>query len=854
MIKTLLTLCIGLGELLTLAALPLPLMPGKNMEPDFAPPQLPPLIRHAELEFHPPASGFPVVLNGSQRKFRSPWLSCRLPAGTRAGALYLLHALENCYFGDIGTIRVTFSDGTRQLIRVSATEECGDWQNARQRKHAPVAWRNDTRRDVGFYAAGWKLDRDDPTEIVFEVTARKSRWLIAAATLTTEFRPTADENYVINAGDEYIPIQYKWNTVPGSPLDFSDLNDAPAGKYGFVRRRGDGTFCFEKTPEKRIRFFGQNIVYHCNFPTRKDAVRIADELARTGCNLVRFHLNDDLMLKENARNSLDLDPSRLDAMEYFFARLKERGIYVTVDLYGCRHFRVDDGPELAAESAPMSMKFVYLLERSALDNLKSFAKMWLTHVNPYTGLAWKDDPALAFVNLINEDGVESVWQRSPTYRERFLAGFREATGREPFTSPSSNQLSPEFRAWLEKIQDGQLTELRNWARGELGLRQLISSINSEYRYGYVPLRDKLDFVDNHTYYAHPQYSPNYRLPWKFGVLSSIENFATVPAWIFPTRLFGRPFTVTEFNFCHPNMFRAEGGPLLAAYASLQNWDALVNYRWASDYGPQEIDGNYRIACFSANSDPLLLCTNRLISRVFRREMIRKAPERFAIIVPDSIDQAVRLHYPEKILRLGLITQVGSILEKDQKEAVIPSFENVTDPRITGLFKRLEKEGIAESSTGELELNADKQTFRVAAPLVSMAVLREGSLAAGVLKVEDADSFQTLALLALDNLPLTESRKMLLFHLTDVTNTGITFEDGTRRVLKAHGTLPLLLRRGRCRIQLTGRHGLTVNALGLDGQTRGAIPVRESAGGSEFELDNKVFGGTFNYCIQTSVSR
>ena len=42
---------------------------------------------------------------------------------------------------------------------------------------------------------------------------------------------------------------------------------------------------------------------------------------------------------------------------------------------------------------------------------KAFAKNLMTHVNPYTGRAYKDEPALPLISLINEGGLFMGWGR-----------------------------------------------------------------------------------------------------------------------------------------------------------------------------------------------------------------------------------------------------------------------------------------------------------------------------------------------------------------------------------------------------------------------------------------------------------
>lgn len=90
------------------------------------------------------------------------------------------------------------------------------------------------------------------------------------------------------------------------------------------------------------------------------------------------------------------------------SRLKAHGLYVDLVLYGDRIFRpgdnvIDaDAPAFAktyeGQRLLRSMAFVdpYLLKLQ-----REFLKQLLAHRNPYTGLTYAEEPAVAMVELIN---------------------------------------------------------------------------------------------------------------------------------------------------------------------------------------------------------------------------------------------------------------------------------------------------------------------------------------------------------------------------------------------------------------------------------------------------------------------
>ena len=68
----------------------------------------------------------------------------------------------------------------------------------------------------------------------------------------------------------------------------------------------------------------------------------------------------------------------------------------------------------------------------------------------------------------------------------------------------------------------------------------------------------------------------------------------------------------------------------------------------------------------------------------------------------------------------------------------------------------------------------------------------GRMRAGCLAADCGGVPATIWASSLDGKPLADSSRILLTHLTDVQNTGATFEDDTMRVLLAWGDLPHLM--------------------------------------------------------------
>ncbi|MGZ0657253.1 carbohydrate binding domain-containing protein [Coraliomargarita sp. W4R72] len=243
--------------------------------------------------------------------------------------------------------------------------------------------------------------------------------------------------------------------APDNVTSLSHLLDAPAGKHGFVRVE-DGRFA---TDAGSIKFNATNLTGAANFPSHEDADRLADRLARFGMNCVRLHYFDApygnfRQTKEaglygiggslpgafsaDPKVAIPFDPDELDRLDYLVAALKKRGIYVNINLHVARFKKV-----------------ISFFSRAVIDSEKEYAKALLTHVNPYTGLAYTDEPSVAMIEINNENSLLRGYDRGILER---------------LPAPYDSELRAAWNEWL-RAKYGSTTAMRRaWNPEEMSLR------------------------------------------------------------------------------------------------------------------------------------------------------------------------------------------------------------------------------------------------------------------------------------------------------------------------------------------------------------------------------------------------
>src|SRR5262245_8960687 len=259
-----------------------------------------------------------------------------------------------------------------------------------------------------------------------------------------------------------------------SPADVAFLLDAPAGRDGFVRIQNGHLV---KPNGQRLRLWGVNLTGFTRgsniLPPKDMAPRWADELARFGINCVRFHFLDRTtrdrpqgLIEGDRDDTLHLDAERLDRLDFFIAELKQRGIYSDLNLNVGRSYKAGDNVPDYQLFGASGKGFTYLGE-CLLELQRDYARQLLTHFNPYTKTEYRHEPAIAIVELVNENSVLEFWMRN--WMRGHLTSTNDLRYQLDLTPRYEQELTAKYNEWPAKNKSAkELKQLRTQAGVKAG--------------------------------------------------------------------------------------------------------------------------------------------------------------------------------------------------------------------------------------------------------------------------------------------------------------------------------------------------------------------------------------------------
>ena len=682
---------------------------------------------------------------------------------------------------------------------------------------------------------------------------------------------------VVKAGPDWIPVDYKKDILAGSALDFSNqgLQDAPAGKYGWLRCAG-GHFAFERRPDVAPRFYGVNLCFSANVPTHAQADALVTRLVRLGYNTVRVHHYERDLLKDGRAGGLAFDAAALDRFDYLMAKCIAAGLYVTTDLFVSRPVRwADIGyPDRAGVVEEKAVyKCLVAVSDAAFADWCAFAKRFLEHVNPYTGRRYLDEPALPLISLVNEGQLTMGWGRGAREEPAVQAAYARWLAERRAADPS---FCPQAPATADKLNfygaNGNVmalfmtdVERRSAARmiaylRALGSKALFTNANNgPHPVAMQNVRAELyDYVDDHFYVDHPRFlERRWALPSKIGNLNPVldRKLALVePAFV---RLADKPFCITEWNFSGPGMYRGVGGIMTGALSALQDWDGL--WRFAYTHSAQDLDEGRPCVpgYFNVGTDPLGQAADRASVCLFLRRDLAPLAGGTALRVTDAaVAGATNAHRA-----LGVRPAWGDAAWR-RRVATAGAATRVPP----GREERPLTEALARAATPPFDdppargcaLDRAAGTFTLATPRTAGGFTPGGRLDCGAVSftAEGAPATVWASSVDAEKTDLRHARRILVTHLTDVQADGNVYADEAKTVLLKWGKAPPLARRGRARVRLAhaAPEALAVWALDTSGARRARVDARVEDGALVFTAEIAPPSAVLNYEVVEAAAR
>ncbi|MCI0695958.1 carbohydrate binding domain-containing protein [candidate division KSB1 bacterium] len=390
---------------------------------------------------------------------------------------------------------------------------------------------------------------------------------------------------------------------------------------------------------------------------------------------------------------------------------------------------------------------------------------------------WFDDIQLHrtyMLGLLPEEDLEASNIRRIEHRER--RNF----------SPARVRDTAEF---YESLERKFFVEMYRHLKDDLGAKALITANNIYGGPADAKAKAIADYLDHHAYWDHPQYptQPFSRTDWLITNLPMVRHplvsGTTIPA-LAANAVAGKPFTVSEYQHPFPNQYQAEAIPFLAAYGSLQDWDALALFCYHQDLGswlPLTINDHFQI-----DGNPLMMAMLPQLSHIFRNRLIQSAQRE--ILLQYTRDEIYRYDaeatgllgvqgkLPETIAFVHRL-RIGSFDAPQQLQASDYAVSPPASPY--------------RSDTGEIEWDDQAGILKVETPQVVMlsGFLDAQSVATEKLEVLSSSYFGTILWTSTDVASLASTDKSLMTIVTRVENSFMGW-NGDHTKLNSWGGYPV----------------------------------------------------------------
>lgn len=554
-----------------------------------------------------------------------------IPIGQKAAGFYVIHVYS---YDDntVATYTYEYTDGTTADITIMKNQQIFNWWGTKESNVVRTIWTGETP-DASQYNMKISLSmfpcvNPNPDKeirnIRLKAESNTCAAMIVAMTLADQglYLPEVSNIYNPDTSDWYAYEQPDYEKLVGTALDVSYVLDAPAGKHGYVTVKGED-FTFEDGTVAQ--FWGTNNAEIATFQTHEQIDKYVDVLVASGKNMIRLMDIDGGYFHPNVfgfnRDSITVDADAMDQLCYFWAKCKEKGIYIQYCLLGVRYPSTEMNHP-AYEDLSIGFKTEIYFDPKLQEMTRELEKTILTWQNPYTGTTLANDPCVAMYEINNESNLMNTFGsysgdnyeiKSEYEKNLFRSLFNEylkniygtndrlvqawtAEGKTVLRngenldngtvtldeqyqkSGFSEQRVNDSFAFLYQLQSKYHTEMIQWLKTEIGVKAPVTGTTN------LPTNDRVDIYENaqydylarHQYQSHPQSGTEYKVGAYTGNVDSVilNPAATALAEDAARRVTGMPYIVNEFQECEPNMYISEFNLVSAAVFSYQGWSGL----------------------------------------------------------------------------------------------------------------------------------------------------------------------------------------------------------------------------------------------------------------------------------------
>ena len=667
-------------------------------------------------------------------------------------------------------------------------------------------------------------------------------------------------------------------------LDLRHLNEAAAGQDGFVARRQDA---FVLGGGRPVRFWAVNVSANNAGQDRASVDYLARKLAKLGANMVRYHS----ALFDARGDVANLDARKLDDLFYLVAAMKKQGIYTKISFYFPLWFAVRPAYGIAGyEGFANAKPFTLLYHDERMQQIyKSWARKLLTTPNPYTGAALASEPAVAIVEVVNEDSL-FFWTFSkrmapPAQMRRLeklfgahLAGRHGSLAAALRSWPAAAHPDDSvadgraglFEAWhmtgaglrnarpdkvrrvseqvrfLAEHQRRFYASIRRYFREDLGCRGLVSASN--WKTADAALLDALerhtytacDVIDRHGYFGGKHAGEGASYSVRVGHAYADRAAVTAPEAlpIQAVQSAGFPQIISELGWTNPNRYRADCTLLAAAYGALQGIDGLFLFATGSNALRDLSMQKFALSC------PVIAWTFPAAALMYRRGDVAEAPE--------AIRQEIAIEDLYALKGSGSFSAAAydALRQKDVPAEKAPATPAAHDPLAFYVGKVVRAVGDGPTRTRQADLagciDRRKRTIKSLTRQLewdygrgvvtvntgrSQAATgflgRAGAIELADVKIDCDNEYASIMVVSLDGRDLAESGKVLIQAMTEERPYG--FKAARGKIVDLGGP-PFGVRKIAATVALRGRaEGLRVRVLDENGCDTGKPAVAAAIG-------------------------